>query len=274
MRFSLVLFVFLSGFFVLSSCDRNNNFNLIDPQEDVRLGKQLSEEVLNNKGQFPVLDPEAYPESYAYLQNIINTILKSDVVAYREEFPWQVFIIDDDQTLNAFATPGGYIYVYSGLIKYLDTEGDLAGVLGHEIAHADLRHASRQLQKAYGLNFIFNLILGGDEDRNVTGEIVAKLAGQLAGLKFSREYEEEADARSVEYLANTPYPCNAAGVFFKKLEEEEGKEGQIPSFLSTHPHPENRIEKIEEHSKRLDCLLESATMQERSGYQAFQRSLP
>lgn len=274
MRFSLILLAILASLFIISSCDRNNNFNLIDPQEDVELGKQLSEEVLTNPGQFPVLDPQTYPESYAYLQNIVHTILESGEVAYREEFPWQVYIIDDDQTLNAFATPGGYIYVYSGLIKYLDSESDLAGVIGHEIAHADLRHGTRQLQKAYGLNFIFNLLLGDDEGRNIAGEIVAKLAGQLAGLKFSREYEEEADTRSVEYLAHTPYPCNAAGRFFIKLEEEEEGGGNIPTFLSTHPHPENRIEKIEAHSKKLDCLLESAGIEGNAAYKAFQRSLP
>lgn len=262
-----LLFTLLSVL-ILFSCDRNNNLNLIDPAEDVVLGKQLSEEILDQPQKFPVLDPLAYPESYAYLQNMVNTILEGGEVVYRDEFAWKVFIIKDDNTLNAFATPGGYIYVYTGLIKYLDTEGDLAGVLGHEIAHADLRHASRQLQKAHGLNLILSLLVG--DEGNLAGEIVAQLAGQLAGLRFSREYEKEADARSVDYLAKTQYPCNAAGSFFRKLQEEEG-DGRIPAFLSTHPHPENRVREIEKRSEKIGC---DTSLQSNGNYQAFQKSLP
>ena len=253
----------------LFSCDRNNNVNLVDPQEDILMGSQLTEEVLNNPDQFPVLDPGRYPESYAYIQNMVNNILESGEVAYEDDFAWKVYLINDDNTLNAFATPGGYIYIYTGLIKYLDTEGDLAGVLAHEIAHADLRHSSRQLQKAYGLNLVINLITGGEE-KNIAGEIVSQLAGQLAGLKFSRDYEREADARSVDYLANTPYPCNAAGNFFRKLEQEEEK-GHMPAFLSTHPHPENRIKEIDRRSKEAAC---DTTATPDGTYKAFQQSLP
>ena len=253
----------------LSSCDRNNNINLIDPEEDVILGKQLSEEILNSPEKFPVLDPLRFPESYAYIQNMVNTILESGEVSYREEFPWKVYIIKDDNTLNAFATPGGYIYVYTGLIKYLETEGDLAGVLGHEIAHADLRHSSRQLQKAHGLNIILSLLVGGDNE-SIISQIVAQFAGQLAGLRFSREYEKEADARSVDYLAQTPYPCNGAGMFFKKLEQEENG-SRVPAFLSTHPNPENRVKEIEKRSKLLGC---DTTQTNPSHYQQFQRTLP
>ncbi len=256
-------------FFAFSSCDRNNNVNFIDPAEDVVLGQQLSEEILKNREQFPVLNPEQYPQSYAYLRDMVKTILEGGEVAYREEFPWKIYIIKDDNTLNAFATPGGYIYVYTGLIKFLETEGDLAGVLGHEIAHADLRHASRQLQKAHGLNFVLNLLTGGDS-RNIAGEIVAQLAGQLAGLQFSREYEKEADARSVDYLAHTPYPCNGAAMFFQKMEEQE-KGGRVPSFLSTHPHPENRIKEIEKRSRKLGCSTEPSAS---SPYQQFKNTLP
>jgi predicted Zn-dependent protease len=253
----------------LFSCDRNNNLNLIDAQQDIALGKQLTEEISRSPEQFPLLKPQQYPESYQYLQNMVNTILSSGEVVYRDEFPWQVYIIHDDEVLNAFATPGGYIYVYTGLIKYLDHESDLAGVLGHEIAHADLRHGSRQMQKAYGLNLLLNMFIDGG-DRNMASEIVAQLAGQLAGLKFSREYEEEADARSVDYLSQTPYPCNAAGVFFQKLQAEE-QGGNIPSFLSTHPHPKNRIKKINQRSKNKGCYQQSMPP---SSYDAFKNSLP
>ncbi len=220
----LIFCLLIMGIPFFSACDRNNNFNVIDPSEDVVLGKQLSQQVLQDPSQFPVLDPGRYPKSYQYLQNIVQQIISSGEVAYRDEFAWKVYIIENDEVLNAFATPGGYIFVYTGLIKFLDREADLAGVLGHEIAHADLRHGTRQMQKAYGLNFIINLVVGG-ENQNVLGEIAAQLAGQLAGLKFSREYEEEADARSVDYLSHTAYPCNAVASFSKNFRKRSRKGG-------------------------------------------------
>ncbi|WP_017730833.1 M48 family metalloprotease [Nafulsella turpanensis] len=265
-HFLLSLFIPLA--ITLSSCDRNNNFVMMAPEEDAALGKQLSEQILSQPEQYQVLDPDEYPESYAYLRNIVQTILESGEVVYKEEFPWKVYIVKDDQTLNAFATPGGYIFVYTGLIKFLEKESDLAGVIGHEIAHADLRHASRQIQKAQGLNFVLSLILG--ENNNALGEIAAQLAGHLAGLQFSREYEQEADARSVEYLAQTSYPCSAAASFFQKLQQEE-KQGRTPTFLSTHPSPENRVKEILAHSQQLGCDTTSTSS---GAYQEFQNSLP
>jgi len=83
--------------------------------------------------------------------NFINTFTKTN--KHKDDFAWQVKIIDDPETLNAFATPGGYIYVYTGLIKFLDTEDQLAGVMGHEIAHADLRHSTRQMTSSYGVSY-------------------------------------------------------------------------------------------------------------------------
>lgn len=267
---TFVLFLMLAGPMFLTACDRNKNFSIIDPSEDVLLGRQLTDQILEDPRQFPVLDPQQYPESYQYLQGMVEEILESGEVAYREEFAWKVFIIKNDEVLNAFATPGGYIFVYTGLIKYLEQEADLAGVLGHEIAHADLRHGTRQMQKAYGLNFVLSLLVGG-EDGNVLAEIAAQLAGNLAGLKFSREYEEEADARSVDYLSRTSYPCNAVASFFEKMEGEEEQEGYMPAFLSTHPQPENRIRKILDRSKELGCI---SSFEPSPSYQAFQQSLP
>ena len=242
---------------------------MMAPEEDAALGKQLSEEILRKPSEFKVLNPNDYPESYAYLNGIVKTILESGEVVYKEEFPWKVYIIEDDNTLNAFATPGGYIFVYTGLIKFLEKESDLAGILGHEIAHADLRHASRQIQKAQGLNFVLSLILG--ENSNGLSEIAAQLAGQLAGLQFSREYEQEADARSVDYLSSTPYPCSAAASFFIKLQEEK-EQGRIPTFLSTHPSPDNRIAEILARSKQLGCDTSITPASE--AYQDFKNSLP
>lgn len=253
---------------LLSGCDRNNKVSLFSPDEDLALGKQFHEEILRSPQEYPLLNPAQHKDSYQYLNGIVQHILESGNVTYRDKFAWQVYIIKDDETLNAFATPGGYIYVYSGLIKYLDKEDDLAGVLGHEIAHADMRHSTRQLQKLYGLNMLLSLVFGGGD---TSSEMIGQILGNLTALSFSRSYEQEADSRSVEYLAGTDYECDAAKSFFIKLREMEQEGGKVPTFLSTHPNPEGRIKAIETKSQRIGCSTQPL---DPASYQAFKRSLP
>lgn len=253
---------------LLTGCDRNKNVNVFSPEQDLALGQQVNEEIQGRRQEFPILNPEQYAASYDYLNEIVGQILESRQINYRDEFAWQVHIIHDDETMNAFATPGGFIYVYTGLIKYLDKEDDLAGVLGHEIAHADLRHSTRQLQKMYGLNMLLSLAFG--EGGSVAEQIMGQIVGNLTALSFSREYEREADDRSVDYLADTDYECDAAKSFFIKLKEMEDQ-GRVPSFLSTHPNPEDRIQSIEARSRKVGCDTEPLNP---DSFLAFKQSLP
>ena len=152
---------------LVPACDQDGNFNVFSIQDDIALGQQVSAEIESNRQQYPIL-PETgrngrNEQAYRYLRGITAKILNSGNVTYREEFPWQVKIIQDDKTLNAFCTPGGYIYVYTDLIKYLDTEDQLAGVMGHEIAHADKRHTTDNLTKAYGWQLLIDIVVGSNQ---------------------------------------------------------------------------------------------------------------
>lgn len=251
----------------LFSCDKNNNLVIFSVEDDVALGAQVSEEIASDP-QFQILSETEYPFAYQYIRNMVDEIVSSGEVAYQEEFAWDVNIIHNDTMLNAFATPGGYIYVYTGLIKYLDNADALAGVLGHEVAHADLRHTSRNLQKSYGVSLLLNIAFG--EEANQLETIAGQLAGTLAGLSFSREYEREADDKSVIYLSEAPYACNGAAIFFEKL-TAAGQDGGTPEFLSTHPSPDNRIQAIHEQANDINCDTELAT---NTNYSQFQASLP
>jgi predicted Zn-dependent protease len=102
----------------------------------------------------------------------------------------------------------------------------------------------------YGVNLLLAIALGNDPSQ--LEQIAAQIAGTLAGLSFSREYEEEADSHSVEYLAQTQYACNGAALFFIKM-NEEGDGGQPPEFLSTHPNPDNRIDAINSKAESIGC---------------------
>jgi predicted Zn-dependent protease len=171
--------------------------------------------------------------------------------------------------LNAFCTPGGYIYVYSGLIHYLEAEDHLAGVLGHEIAHAERRHSSVRLQKQYGSERMFEFIV-------LTTPISARAAWalqmltDLTSLGYSREQEAESDSYSVKYLATTDYACDATAGFFEKLTaNNDGAEP--PAFLSDHPSSTARIRDIHEEAEDLGCSTE---LGDQSNWHALQASLP
>lgn len=256
-------FIFAVVFMINSSCDSDKPL-FISLDQEIQLGRQLDSAITADPQQYPVLDPEQYSEAYDYLDGIFKDILNSGEVRYKEEFPWQIKIIHDDSTLNAFAAPGGFTYMYTGLIKYLDTEDDLAGVLGHEIAHADLRHSARNIEKQYGLSVVLSVILGQN------AEVLGEIAVGLAGLGFSREFETEADLESVEYLSGTDYNCAAARSFFQKL-EESGQGSGVPEFLSTHPKPANRYENISEKAQEVGCSTEPLNP---ASYQDFKNMLP
>lgn len=268
MRVKGLILLFITGLLlVISSCDKNGDLLLFSIENDKELGEQVAMEIANDP-TFNILSPEEYPVSYAYMESMMNEILSSEDISYKEEFDWKINIIDDE-TRNAFATPGGQLYVYTGLIFFLDNEDQLAGVVGHEIAHSDQRHGSKQMQRQYGISILLSIISGGETSQ--LKEIVGGLAGNGALLAFSREAEAEADDFSVEYLEETDYACNGAAAFFEKILNIQPD--QQPEFLSTHPSPDNRVADINAKSDEVGC---DTSVDEGSAtrYQTFRNSLP
>ena len=262
--------ILISGIilFALAGCKKENpddsSINIFTIEDDKKLGAQVADEIAKDTVQFPVLSETQYPAAYAYINNMRNKILNSGKVFYKDQFAWSIKIIRNDSVLNAFATPGGYIYIYTGLIKFLSAEHELAGVMGHEIAHADRRHSTDQLTKIYGLQLLLDVATGGNPNT------IAEIAGALASLKFSRSNEEEADDYSVIYLCPTDYRADGAAAFFQKLIEAENSSNP-PTFLSTHPDPGNRVQDIQAKRTELGCTGTGTFDQE---YQAFKNSLP
>ena len=218
--------------------------NLFSIQDEIALGLQVKQEIESNPADFPILPEAGNEEIYRYIRGLGDQLLNSGQVAYRDEFAWEIKIIDDDETLNAFCTPGGYIYVYTGLIKFLDTEDELLGVLGHEMAHAALRHSTRQLTKIYGLSILTSIITG-----NAEPGLVEQIALTLVSLKFSRNHETESDEHSVLYLCGTAYNAAGAAGFFQKMEGQPVP----PQFLSTHPNPGDRVVNIKTKKAEYGC---------------------
>lgn len=257
---------------LFSTCTKNDDnggggggFNIFSIQDDKDLGAQVKAEIAANPGEFPILDPQVNAEAYRYLYEMRDVILNSGQVTYRNEFVWELYIIDNDQVQNAFCTPGGYIYIYTGLIKYLDRKSSLAGVLGHEMAHADKRHSTDQLTKIYGVQTLLSIVLGQDQG------LLTQIAQELVFLKFSRNNEEEADEFSVRYLCPTKYVSDGAADFFAKIVDQGS--ATPPQFLSTHPDPGNRVEDIRATSDDLGCASNISDQEDVDGYAAFKASL-
>lgn len=234
----------------LAGCKKNpddNSINIFTIQDDKNLGIQVRNEILSNPAEYPLLDSVQYKPAYDYLRGLVKIILDGNKVFYKDEFEWTAYIIRDDQTLNAFCTPGGYIYVYTGLIKYLDAEDQLAGVLAHEIAHADRRHSTDQMTKQYGIETLLGILLGENQGQ------LATIAANVVLLKYSRDAEREADKFGVSYLCPTAYNADGSAKFFEKL-LQDGSVSEENSFFSTHPNPDERVQNIRNEKNNLGCL--------------------
>jgi predicted Zn-dependent protease len=268
MQIRILLISFSFALLSLSGCKglqkTVDGINIFSIQDDIALGKQVSQQIESDPKQFPILPERGNEEVYRYIRGITQKILNSGKVTYKDQFAWQVKIIQDDKTLNAFCTPGGYIYVYTGLIKFLDSEDQLAGVMGHEIAHADKRHSTNQMTKIYGIDAV-RYILTGNQDPGMLEQI----ALGLASLKFSRNHEEEADEYSVRYLCPTEYKADGAAGFFIKLNSKGGS--SPPEFLSTHPDPGNRVVAIRGRAQILGCKGDNSNTSE---YNRIKKLLP
>ncbi len=174
---------------------------------------------------------------------MLGKILQSPEIKHKEDFTWKLTIINSD-VINAFAAPGGYLYVYTGLIKYLDKGSELSGIIGHEIAHADRRHSTEAMTREYGFSVLLSILLG-NEPGQLT-QILSSLTLNGTILAFSRKNENEADQYAVYYMADTRYynPLGIAGFFQKMLNEQNTQGTGIPEFLSTHPSDVNRLDNI------------------------------
>lgn len=249
----------------LSSCATSKNgggFNLFTIDDDKKFGAEVATEIESDPKKYKVLDSSKNVIIYKYLYKVRDNILNSGQVEHRADFQWRVRIIHEDSTLNAFCTPGGYIYVYTGILKFLESEDEFAGVLAHEIAHADKRHSTRQMTQMFGVQMMLQIVAGNRE-------LVKQVSGALIGLKFSRNHETEADLFSVKYLCPTVYNAAGGAGFFEKIQAMGS--ARTPEFMSTHPDPGNRIENFQANKIELGCIADGKFISE---YKAMVALLP
>jgi len=248
--------------------------NLFTVEDDIQIGRDLDKEIKSRPNEFPML--KGHQDIKDYVNGIGGYILKSSSrIKYRNIFPY-TFQIVNDTIVNAFCTPGGFIYIYTGLMRFVDNEATLAGVVAHEIAHAEMRHVTKRLTTYYGTSMLLSIILGGNP--NVMAEIAANLFVGLAFLANSRSDEEEADNYSIRYLSSTKYYPGAISFFFDKIKEEQRKKGSTPGdlerLLSTHPLPQDRIDNVHKQLKKLKITADPTKGLYTEEYQRIKAKLP
>ena len=186
------------------------NFNVLSESDEIALGREFSREIEREIKLF------TDPEVVRYVDELGQTLVRH---SKRSNIHYYIKVVDTDE-VNAFALPGGFLYVNRGLISIADTESELAGVISHEIGHVVGRHGAKALTRQLGLEIVLGMITG----RNPTG--VQRVASQLAAiggifsmLHYSREAEREADALAVENLREAGYDPDGVAAFFEKLLE-------------------------------------------------------
>jgi len=272
-RTRLLLVPVLSAVVAASSAAQTHiepHKNSYSPKQDVELGLQASREV---RQQMPMLNDQRTED---FAERIGGRLVEAIPAEYRQpEFRYS-FDVVNLREINAFALPGGPMFLHRGMIEAAKSEAEVAGVMGHELAHVILRHGTAQATKGQKFQIgamagqVLGAILGGR-----TGAVVSQ--GSQLGLgtwflKYSREYEREADLLGAQLMARAGYDPRAMASMFETIERQGGGGG--PEFLSDHPNPGNRVQAINREADMLRVQGNRGNAGEIQAVQARLRELP
>ncbi len=217
----------------------------MSPEDEIMLGQHSAPQMAQEYGGL-------HPDSQA--QDVIDQIglqIVENSDAKYAPYPFDFHVLYDENTVNAFALPGGQIFITAGLLNRLQSEDQIAGVLGHEIGHVVGRHSAEQIEKQNLTQGLVGAaaVAGGD-----TGSAqMAQMVGNLINMKYGRSDELESDDLGVKFMIQSGYDPKALIDVMKILEEASGGQ-RTPEFQSTHPSPENRIQQIQEAISKYQSL--------------------
>jgi beta-barrel assembly-enhancing protease len=222
---------------------------IISENDEMRLGRQFDSTLANTdsgKAEFPIYAPKSADSQkvVAYVNDLANEILQG-IKEGRPGYDFKFTLIDQD-VINAFAVPGGYVYIYTGIIKSMKDESELACVLGHEIAHVTRHHYRDALAKQAGLTILVQALLGRDAGQ--LAQLVGQTLYSLAGLKVSRSNESEADFYGTKYAGSIGRNPLGVAKFFGRMPESG------LTWFSTHPPPTDRVQDVEDEVQKSSTL--------------------
>ncbi len=261
---SFVLLVAIAG---LSGCATSGinkgDVSLISIGEEWQLGQDLATDIAKQKR---ILDT---PEITGYVARMGEDVLaqaKGDTPVADQ--PWHFYVIDDN-TVNAFNIPGGYVYLHSGLVAEADSYAELMGVMAHECSHGLARHGVENLTKQYGIAMVASLVLG--KNPAVYEQILASVLANGAVSKFSRSAEAEADRLGARYMYEAGVDPEGMVDFFRVLLQiRQSKPSSIEQFFASHPLTEDRIKDVQ---NEIDGFAPKTLVTADPGFTAFKQAV-
>ncbi|MEY2859386.1 MAG: hypothetical protein RLZZ74_3699 [Cyanobacteriota bacterium] len=212
----------------------------LSPEQEVVIGRQSAPQMAEQHGNL-------YPDQTLqdYVDEVGNRVVQNSA-AKGSPYPFEFHLLRDPQTINAFALPGGQVFLTAALLGKLNSEAQLAGVLGHEVGHVIGRHGAEHLAKQQLGGALVNAvgIASSDGSGGQQAAILAQAVNQMVNLKYGREDELESDRLGFQFMTQAGY--NPVGIveLMQILDDARGNAGGQPEFMSTHPDPGNRIEQL------------------------------
>ncbi|MFW7377311.1 MAG: M48 family metallopeptidase [Oligoflexus sp.] len=252
-KFLVVLILSILNFSCVTSPDSERRQFIVVPNWKVQeLGLQAYQEILQSeplsKDQRLIAEVEKIGQAIA--------------AASGQDFPWEFKVLANDEMVNAFCLPGGKVGVYTGIIKVAENTAGLAAVIGHEVAHATLRHGAERMSQALASQAGLTLASISMADSKYRGAILAALGlGVQVGLTlpYSRLHEQEADEVGSKYMAKAGYDPREAIALWQRMAQLS--KSASPEFLSTHPHPASRVENLQKKMPELMPIYNSSQRQ-------------
>jgi predicted Zn-dependent protease len=214
----------------------------LTPEQEIVLGQEARGEMI---AQFGGLYPDETVQSY--IDRIGQQVVQQSVAA-ETPYPFEFSVLNDPNTINAFALPGGQVFITAALLSRLSSEAQLAGVLGHEVGHVVARHGAEHLaRQQLGVALVNAIALAASDDPSSGRQaaILAQAVNQLVNLRYGREDELESDRLGFELMTAADYTPEGL-VELMEILNSAASGGRSPDFLSTHPNPRNRVERLEE----------------------------
>jgi beta-barrel assembly-enhancing protease len=239
---------FFTGFFLsvlLLACEKTpEKIISINPSEfttaqQIKIGNAFKNEIESNPQAFEILKKQEFPEAYQYLTSLFNTIVNTAAIKHRRDYDWPVYILKNDTMRTAFFLPGGHFYVYTGLLKHLDRESQLIGVIGHELYYVDSDVLIKKMSSEFGGTTLGDIILDNEVEK------LANLAASMPLISFDETQVLEADSFATSLIC--PFQYEPHGI--KTILEMENSTGPDLLWLVTRKATiETRIRRLEQQA--------------------------
>ena len=229
-------------------------------EEQIKIGSAFLNAIYQNATTFPVLQKEDHQEAYDYLSVLYHTVLNTAQVENRRSYDWDIVVIKDDEIRTAFFLPGGHLCLYTGLLKYLESESQLLGVIGHELYYADTELMVKTMKEEFGGTLLGDILL----DKAVPE--LPELSAQLPFLSMAEEAVIQADSFFIDLIC--PFQYGPLGIR-EIISKSEGSGSEVQWLVNRHVDRSFRVEEIGRHSS--ECGLPGVS--NKGAYRRFKEEL-